>query len=395
MMNNEPRVLVLWPHIPGYLSACLKILLTEYNVSLFVIVQRPYLQPNHIKLQKFSNFSYLDLSSSDCPSEAEIKKMVADFRPSILVMSSMKRGIFVRLAKVVKRRGALTIWAADNYWKGSWRDYVNSILSRIGIIYSGFDIAWIPGTLGRQYAQRMSYDDEHIFENLLSCDTELFLPIGIKRFSSELKPDWPRVFLFVGQYIWRKNLDTLLKAYSIYRGNVTAPWELWFVGSGPLSSMLQGRQGVKDMGYQSAENCAELMGRSGGFILPSRFDHWGVVIHEAACAGLPILASKTCGAVNSLVREGYNGFTFHPEDSGMLANLMGYITAGDRAKIMGENSLRTSYQYNTKLWSRTLIEDIPFRLKAGILAQRKLREFSISFEDTYNHKSCDVHGIFK
>jgi glycosyltransferase involved in cell wall biosynthesis len=335
IMELKLRVLILWPHIPGYLRACLKVLLTEYNVSLFVIVQRPDPQPNHIKLQKFSNFRYLDLSSSDCPSEAEIRKIVAKFRPNILVMSSVKWGIFIRLAKVAKKQGALTIWATDNYWKGSWKDYVNLILSRIGIIYSGFDAAWMPGSLGRRYARLMGYDDKSIFENVYSCDTELFLPIGIKRFTTELRTDWPRIFIFIGQYIHRKNLDTLLQAYSIYRQSTAIPWQLWCAGNGPLSTMLQNVEGVIDLGYQSAEGCADLMVKSGAFILPARVDHWGVVIHEAACAGLPILASRNCGAAVHLVRDGYNGFTFPPEDAKMLANLMVYVSKDNQAKYMG------------------------------------------------------------
>ena len=36
------------------------------------------------------------------------------------------------------------------------------------------------------------------------------------------------------------------------------------------------------------------------------------MIHEAACAGLPILASACCGAVSCFVKDGENGFLFKP-----------------------------------------------------------------------------------
>lgn len=365
-MPSEARVLILWGHLPGYLAACLKVLLAEYNLPVFVIVKRPDSQPNHTRLQRFSDFKYLDLSSSDCRCEAEVKERVTNFRPTILVVSSAKWGLFTRLAKIAKKQGALTIWATDHYWKGSWRDYANSLLAKLGIIYGNYDAAWMPGFLGRQYALQMGFDDKRIFENVLSCDAEIFRRVGTGRFDSEDRQDWPEVFLFVGQYIHCKNLDTLLKAYSMYREGFAGPWHLWCAGSGPLSHLLKDRPGVTDLGYQSSESCAELMGRSGAFILPSRVDHWGVVIHEAACAGLPVLSSRGCGAATHLVRDGYNGYTFPPEDAGMLANLMQHISEQGRAEAMGKNSLRMSYQFDPKLWAKTLVEEIPFCLPRPI-----------------------------
>ena len=43
-----------------------------------------------------------------------------------------------------------------------------------------------------------------------------------------------------------------------------------------------------------------------------RFEPWGVVIHEAAAAGLPIIASHLCGATTAYVRDGVNGFIISP-----------------------------------------------------------------------------------
>lgn len=39
------------------------------------------------------------------------------------------------------------------------------------------------------------------------------------------------------------------------------------------------------------EELAEELEKAGAFILPSVTEPWALVIHEAACAGLPILAS--------------------------------------------------------------------------------------------------------
>ncbi len=49
--------------------------------------------------------------------------------------------------------------------------------------------------------------------------------------------------------------------------------------------------------------------KSGCFILPSIFEPWAVVIHEFACAGLPIIATEVCGATPHFVINGFNGLS--------------------------------------------------------------------------------------
>jgi len=41
-----------------------------------------------------------------------------------------------------------------------------------------------------------------------------------------------------------------------------------------------------------------MLENSGCFILPSRYEPWALVIHEAACAGLPIICTNVCGTVD-------------------------------------------------------------------------------------------------
>ena len=49
---------------------------------------------------------------------------------------------------------------------------------------------------------------------------------------------------------------------------------------------------------------------SGCFVLPSHYEPWGVVLHEFAAAGLPIICSDICGASSSFVISGKNGYKF-------------------------------------------------------------------------------------
>ena len=61
-------------------------------------------------------------------------------------------------------------------------------------------------------------------------------------------------------------------------------------------------------GFLQQREVAVLMHESSALVLPSRGEHFGIVVHEAAAAGLPLLVSETAGAVPGLVQDGYNGW---------------------------------------------------------------------------------------
>ena len=60
----------------------------------------------------------------------------------------------------------------------------------------------------------------------------------------------------------------------------------------------------------------------GCFILPSRNEPWGLVLHEFAAAGFPIICSENCGAVPMFVINNFNGYTFTPNNTEDLENQM-------------------------------------------------------------------------
>ena len=42
--------------------------------------------------------------------------------------------------------------------------------------------------------------------------------------------------------------------------------------------------------------------------MPSKFEPWGVVVHEFAAAGLPLLLTYSVGAASTFLIPGYNGY---------------------------------------------------------------------------------------
>jgi poly(glycerol-phosphate) alpha-glucosyltransferase len=130
-------------------------------------------------------------------------------------------------------------------------------------------------------------------------------------------------FLLCGQMIARKGVDVLLEAFSQLHGDarlllVGREAELPVLGSLPRAA----RERVEYAGFQPPEELPRFFARADVFVLPSRYDGWGVVVNQALGAGLPILCSDAVGAAHDLVEDGMNGETFPAGDATALTAAM-------------------------------------------------------------------------
>jgi glycosyltransferase involved in cell wall biosynthesis len=121
------------------------------------------------------------------------------------------------------------------------------------------------------------------------------------------------VFLFCGQIIARKGVDLLVAAFDrlITKGfrarlilvgrRADLDWALTFCS--PKS-----RELIEYVGFCDPKKLPHIYAKAHIFVLPSRYDGWGVVVNQALGAGLPIICSDAVGAGYDLVLHGVNGF---------------------------------------------------------------------------------------
>ncbi len=151
------------------------------------------------------------------------------------------------------------------------------------------------------------------------CDLEPFLAARRRA-----RNDGQTVFLFCGQMIGRKGVDVLLAAFA----KIGARARLLLVGReaelpallAPLPAAV--RERIDYEGFQPPEELARFFTRADVFILPSRYDGWGVVVNQALGAGLPVICSDMVGAGHDLVEEEVNGLKFRAGDVETLAATM-------------------------------------------------------------------------
>ena len=152
-------------------------------------------------------------------------------------------------------------------------------------------------------------------------------------------------FLYAGQLISRKGVNHLLDAWSKLRGQRPSKGSLWVVGDGPLKPELMrqaGALGLSEVHFVGGVDYGSIGSWYGGcdvLVLPTLEDTWGMVVLEAMALGKPVLCSVRAGA-SELVAGGVNGFTFKPEDSGRLADLM--LEFIDKPRLAVEFGLKSA-----------------------------------------------------
>ena len=90
-------------------------------------------------------------------------------------------------------------------------------------------------------------------------------------------------------------------------------------------------------------------------VLPSLQEAYGAVVGEALMAGCPVLVSERAGA-SALVREGTNGYLFHPEQPESLEKALQAVLSEDRASLTEVRESRCPESFDISF--RQLMEDL-------------------------------------
>jgi glycosyltransferase involved in cell wall biosynthesis len=175
------------------------------------------------------------------------------------------------------------------------------------------DAVLVRGESGCQYIRRLGASDDKVFMYHLATDWPFLNAVSDIEDSKEI-----RRLLHVGQLIERKGLLPFLNILSRWANDHPArEIEMWFAGDGPLrpalESMGTASLSLRFLGHVSYEQLPEIYASADLFVLPTLADEWAVVVNEAMGVGVPVLGSLYSQAVNDLVEDGINGWTFYPD----------------------------------------------------------------------------------
>jgi glycosyltransferase involved in cell wall biosynthesis len=160
----------------------------------------------------------------------------------------------------------------------------------------------VPGPSAGRYLAALGADAARIHEAPNAVDVD-FWSDGPARPSRAGRLS----LLLVARLVESKGVDLALRAFATSR--LAGEAELVVAGDGPQRAALErlASPGVRFLGEQDRIALRALYHAADLLVFPSRYDPWGLVVNEAACAGLPAIASDGTGAGRDLVRDGENG----------------------------------------------------------------------------------------
>jgi len=130
-------------------------------------------------------------------------------------------------------------------------------------------------------------------------------------------------------------------------------WELHCVGTGDGFDSKVEHPNIFHHGFLQPSELEPLIKDATAFVIPSLFEPWGVVLHEMAAAGLPLITSDAVGAAKTFVKDGVNGWTYSSSNKLELVNRIEqlYSLSDEELFNMGGESHRISKSISPDVWA--------------------------------------------
>lgn len=154
-----------------------------------------------------------------------------------------------------------------------------------------------------------------------------------------------QVALFVGNAFKRKGGFVLLKAWEHVRQRLPRA-ELWVVGPKTMPHEAR-RPGVRWFGRIEREHVQRLLMDATLFVMPSLFEPWGFVFHEAMGHGLPCIGANHC-AMPEIIAHHETGLLVPPGEPEPLAEaLIALLNDPQRAATLGQRGYAEVVNHHT------------------------------------------------
>ena len=357
-MTPTKKILVLYTELAPYVLACFKAAVARGGLEIHV-VRWPVNQEAPFELEQEQGITFYDRRRFDTKA---LLKFAEELSPSLVLTSGWVDKGYLAVCRRFNARRTPTVMIIDTAWTGGLKQWISAIAGRFWVPLT-FSHAWATGQRQMVYARLLGFLPFRIRSGFYAADTDLFAPLGV-RLLAERATRWPHRFLCVARYIPTKGQQLLCEAFAeLSDAGQVGDWELDLVGTGEqleaVRTSVAGRHpGIHHLGFKQAEELESLITRTGALVLPSLYEPWGVVVHEQACAGLPLVLSDAVGAAERFLEPGINGHGFKAGDKEELKKALRSIVAhsdGDLLR-MGLRSAALGKAWTPQAWAHVLHE---------------------------------------
>jgi len=346
---EKKRIVFLYTEIATYFLACIEKLAQQPNVDITVI-RWPLNQEAPFDFSFSEQISFYD--RGDFRSNEKLLDFVTQLNPSLLYCSGWIDKGYLTVCKRFRSKIPVVV-GFDNQWTGSLKQQIARVVSPFKIL-NHFSHCWVPGDLQEVYARKLGFKKEQILTGFYSCDFGFFYEQylankDVKRMS------FPKRFVYVGRYYEFKGICNLWNAFIELQEESPNEWELWCLGTGDIQPIVHPK--IKHFGFVQPSDLNSYLKNTGVFVLPSFFEPWGVVVHEFAAAGFPLICSDKVGATTAFVENNYNGYIYKSDSVFELKQAMLKMIHLDSLELneMATRSVEKAKQITPEIWVQKIV----------------------------------------
>ncbi len=346
---EKKRIVFLYTEIATYFLACIEKLAQQPNVDITVI-RWPLNQEAPFDFSFSEQISFYD--RGDFRSNEKLLDFVMQLNPSLLYCSGWTDKGYLYVCKQFRSKIPVIV-GFDNQWTGSLKQQIARIVSPFKIL-NHFSHCWVPGTLQEVYARKLGFKKEQILTGFYSCDFGFFYEQHLANKDAK-RISFPKRFIYVGRYYEFKGIRNLWNAFIELQEESPNEWELWCLGTGDIEPVVHPK--IKHFGFVQPADLNHYMKNTGVFVLPSFFEPWGVVVHEFAAAGFPLICSDKVGAFSTFVENNYNGYIYKSDSVFELKQTMLKMIHSDTVTLieMADRSIEKAKQITPEIWAKKLV----------------------------------------
>lgn len=341
----KKRIVFLYTELAEYIKTCMDAL-AEQGVEVHVF---------HYPVSPEAPFKF-DFENSGCKfhlrtefSRTQLLHAIINIDPQAIVCSGWIDKEYVSICRELHIK-IKTILIIDNQLEKGLKPRLARERAK-RLFKPAFDMAWVPGKPQVEYAEKLGFKTNEIHIGFYTIDVERWNQIN----ANNSTDDFPHRFVFVGRYLEFKGVVELWDAFSQID---TKGWELYCAGNGDLFPTRRVHKEIHHVGFVQPVDLYKFVAQGGVFILPSRKEPWGVVIHEFAAAGYPIIATENVGSASAFLKDEINGYLIKSNNIAELKDAMKKIIDSSDQKLfeMGLESKYLAGKIDIDTWVKTALE---------------------------------------
>jgi len=341
-VSKKPNVVFLYSEVAGYFMASVKALAKKANV-LIVRWEINKEAPFEIELPAGVEM----VVKSDLEMN-ELYQKVHDFKPDLIVCSGWRDGDYVKIVKSFKRT-IPTVLAFDNHWTGSLKQRLLCVVSRF-TLKTIFTNVWVAGEPQKIYAKKLGF--KKIEVGYYCADVNLF-----DRIYKNQNQAFKKQFLYVGRYVKYKGVFEMWQAFIELQNENPNDWKMLCIGTGDEWENRLEHPKIKHVGFVQPSDMEGYLNQKSVYVLPSKFEPWGVTVQEFAITSCPLVLSDRVGASTKYLIHNENGILINDVTVEALKTALKKMMSKSDTELleMSQKSHQLGMSYTNEMWTETIM----------------------------------------